>query len=42
MHCYTCPDLVKEFAKYDAKTEKYIRQYVGKDKSGAPWVADVG
>lgn len=31
MHCYTCPDLVKEFAKYDEKPEKYIRKCVNGD-----------
>ena len=42
MHCYTCPDLVKEFAKYDEKPEKYIRKYTGKMKNGSPWSCDVG
>ncbi len=29
MYSYVCPDLVKEFAKYDAKPDKYFKQYSG-------------
>jgi actin-related protein 3 len=42
MHCYTCPDLVKEFAKYDEKPDKYIRRYEGHTKNKASWSCDVG
>jgi len=41
MHCYTCPDLVKEYAKYDEKPQKYFRTYTGKSKTGT-WECDVG
>ncbi|XP_057304904.1 actin-related protein 3 [Hydractinia symbiolongicarpus] len=27
--CYTCPDIVKEFTKYDADPGKWIKQYEG-------------
>jgi actin-related protein 3 len=42
MHCYTCPDLVKEFTKYDEKPDKYIRRYEGRTKNKASWSCDVG
>ena len=42
MHCYVCPDLVKEYAKYDAKPEKFIRQYQGTTKQGKKFECDVG
>jgi actin-related protein 3 len=28
--CYTCPDIVKEFSKYDRDPGKWIKQYTGK------------
>ena len=28
-YCYTCPDIVKEFGKYDADPGKWIKEYVG-------------
>ncbi|XP_057405947.1 actin-related protein 3B isoform X5 [Balaenoptera acutorostrata] len=28
-YCYICPDIVKEFAKYDVDPQKWIRQYTG-------------
>lgn len=28
-HAYVCGDMAKEFAKYDDKPEKYLRQYEG-------------
>lgn len=43
MHSYVCPDLAKEFAKYDAQPEKYFRQYQGTHKKNSTaWTADVG
>ncbi|GMH52204.1 hypothetical protein TrVE_jg6407 [Triparma verrucosa] len=43
MHSYVCPDLVKEFAKYDSNPGKYIRQYEGiKKGTGRKWTCDVG
>lgn len=29
LHSYVCPDLAKEFAKFDEKPEKYFKQYTG-------------
>lgn len=28
-HCYICPDIAKEFAKYDTEPGKWIRHYEG-------------
>ncbi|KAK2521038.1 actin-related protein 3B [Columba guinea] len=28
-YCYICPDIVKEFAKYDGDPRKWIKQYTG-------------
>ncbi|KAM8981716.1 actin-related protein 3B isoform 5-T7 [Sarcophilus harrisii] len=28
-YCYICPDIVKEFAKYDIDSRKWIKQYTG-------------
>ena len=43
MHSYVCPDMVKEFAKYDSQPEKYIRKYEGlKKQTGIKWTCDVG
>ncbi|XP_030405930.1 actin-related protein 3B isoform X3 [Gopherus evgoodei] len=28
-YCYVCPDIVKEFAKYDIDPQKWIKQYTG-------------
>ncbi|KAH9252909.1 hypothetical protein BASA81_009065 [Batrachochytrium salamandrivorans] len=42
-HCYTSPDIVKEFVKFDKEPEKYFRTFEGKNsKTGAPWKCDVG
>lgn len=41
--CYVCPDLAKEFAKYDKNPEKYFKQCSGaKKNTGATWTCDVG
>lgn len=29
MYSYVCPDLAKEFAKYDASPEKYFKTFEG-------------
>jgi len=44
MHCYVCPDIVKEFGKYDKNPDKYIRHYTGVSKTGTrkPFTCDVG
>jgi actin-related protein 3 len=42
-YCYVCPDLAKEFAKYDKNPEKYFKQCSGaKKNTGAAWTCDVG
>lgn len=28
-HCYVCPDIVKEFSKYDTEPSKWMKQYQG-------------
>ena len=33
MYSYVCPDLAKEFARFDEKPEKYFKQYQGIKKS---------
>lgn len=40
---YICPDLAKEFAKYDANPDKQFKSYSSKRKStGEEWTCDVG
>jgi len=41
-HCYTCPDIVKEFIKYDKDPDKYFRTYDGVNKTGKTWTCDIG
>eukprot|EP00004_Rigifila_ramosa_P009230 TRINITY_DN2071_c0_g1_i1.p1 TRINITY_DN2071_c0_g1~~TRINITY_DN2071_c0_g1_i1.p1 ORF type:complete len:418 (-),score=123.07 TRINITY_DN2071_c0_g1_i1:57-1310(-) len=41
--CYTCPDIVKEFIKYDKEPEKWFKVLEGKHaKTNTPWSCDVG
>lgn len=43
MHCYVCPDLVKEYAKFDKQPDKYFKTFEGiKKQTGQPWTCDVG
>jgi actin-related protein 3 len=43
MYSYVCPDLVKEFAKFDAKPDKYFKTYQGvKRSTGQPYVCEIG
>jgi actin-related protein 3 len=43
MYSYVCPDLAKEFQKFDAKPEKYFKTYEGTKRStGIPYVCEVG
>jgi actin-related protein 3 len=40
---YVCPDIVKEFAKYDTETSKWIKQYDGMNTvTNKPYTVDVG
>jgi len=42
MYCYVCPDLVKEYQKYDTDATMF-KVLQGKDKkTQAPWSVDVG
>lgn len=41
--CYTCPDIVKEFGKYDKTPEKYFKKFSGvSSRSKKEWTADIG
>lgn len=43
MHCYVCPDIVKEYIKYDNEPAKYIREYKGKEqRTGKEYTVDIG
>lgn len=42
-HCYCCPDIVKEFEKYDAEPAKYFRKFEGKNtRTNQKYEADIG
>ncbi|XP_008576027.1 PREDICTED: actin-related protein 3B isoform X1 [Galeopterus variegatus] len=42
-YCYICPDIVKEFAKYDVDPRKWIKQYMGINAiNQKKFVIDVG
>jgi len=42
-HCYTSPDLVREFSKYDNDPAKYFRTFDGThSRTGKPWQCDIG
>eukprot|EP00163_Fabomonas_tropica_P009616 TRINITY_DN19434_c0_g1_i1.p1 TRINITY_DN19434_c0_g1~~TRINITY_DN19434_c0_g1_i1.p1 ORF type:complete len:414 (+),score=125.11 TRINITY_DN19434_c0_g1_i1:131-1372(+) len=42
-YCYVCPDIAKEFGRYDADPAKYIKQYQGQHPvTKAPYTVDVG
>lgn len=43
MYSYVCPDIAKEFAKYDKQPDKYFKSFSGvKKPTGQPWTCDVG
>jgi len=43
LYSYVCPDMVKEFKKYDTESSKWIKQYEGIESvSKKPFVCDVG
>jgi actin-related protein 3 len=43
MYSYVCPDLVKEYNKYDTDPAKYFKTFSGTTKrTGVPWTCDVG
>lgn len=42
-YCYICPDIVKEFAKYDGDSRRWIKQYTGINAiNKTKFVIDVG
>jgi len=42
-YSYVCPDIVKEYTKYDSEPEKWFRTYEGKNSiTKAPYTCDVG
>lgn len=42
-YCYICPDIVKEFAKYDVDPRKWIKQYTGINAiNQRKFIVDVG
>ncbi|GLV33641.1 Actin-related protein 3 [Carabus blaptoides fortunei] len=41
--CYICPDIAKEFAKYDSDSQKWMKKYDGVNSvTKNPFVVDVG
>lgn len=41
-HCYVCPDIAKEFQKYDENPGKYIQKFTGENKkTNSKWSVDV-
>mmetsp|Transcript_36309 Transcript_36309/g.36983 ORF Transcript_36309/g.36983 Transcript_36309/m.36983 type:complete len:423 (-) Transcript_36309:226-1494(-) len=43
MYCYVCPDIAKEYAKFDKQPDKYFKLFEGaKKSSGVKWTCDVG
>jgi actin-related protein 3 len=42
-YSYVCPDIVKEFEKYDSEPEKWVKQYHGvESRKKEPFTVDVG
>ncbi|CAD5206415.1 unnamed protein product [Bursaphelenchus okinawaensis] len=42
-YCYVCPDIQKEFSKYDADLSTYMKQYTGVNNiTKQPFTVDVG
>ncbi|KAJ3342198.1 Actin- protein 3 [Gonapodya sp. JEL0774] len=42
-HSYVCPDIVKEFKRYETEADRFIKQYEGKHSvTGKPFTVDVG
>lgn len=41
-YCYICPDIVKEFAKYDLDPGKWMKQYTGINAINQKFLVDVG
>jgi actin-related protein 3 len=41
-YCYVCPDIVKEYQKFDTQPDKFFKQFTGKKKTGGTYTVDVG
>lgn len=41
-YCYICPDIVKEFAKYDLDPGKWMKQYTGINAINQKILVDAG
>lgn len=42
-YCYVCPDIAREFAKYEQEPAKWIKQYTGEhSRTRQIWRCDVG
>ena len=40
-YCYVCPDMAKEFRKYDDDPQKWTKKVNGETKRGHAWECDV-
>lgn len=40
-YCYVCPDMAREFRKYDKEPKRWVKRANGVDKRGSPWECDV-
>jgi len=40
-YCYVCPDMAKEFKKYDEDPRRWVRETAGNTKKGIAWKVDV-
>jgi len=40
-YCYVCPDMAKEFKKYDEDPRRWVRETAGNTKKGVAWKVDV-
>mmetsp|Transcript_9929 Transcript_9929/g.29776 ORF Transcript_9929/g.29776 Transcript_9929/m.29776 type:complete len:413 (-) Transcript_9929:251-1489(-) len=40
-YCYVCPDMAKEFKKYDEDPRRWVRETAGNTKRGIAWKVDV-
>lgn len=42
-YCYVCPNITKEFMKYDAEPDRYVKKYEGLDnRTKKPFTANIG
>lgn len=42
-YCYVCPDIAREFAKYEQQPAQWIKEFRGQSaRTGQPWSCEVG